>query len=197
MLPPGKYRLVWRQTEHEVGDVVLAREIEIEPRTTTTLRLDTGIHLAPPTWLERPAYYWYLKNPASGEKVIQASNTWNPVLVPAGTYELWYRQWEHGSHEILWKSGVEINPGKITEIDLNTGVVLKPSETSARAPYRWVLTDPETKKALITISEKWGPVPVPPGRYGLSVRQTQHGHSLVELIPNFVVEPGQLVEIGL
>ena len=197
ILPPGKYRLIWQQSQHRVGPVALVPEIEIKPGSTTALQLNTGIHLVPADWIETPPYSWFLKDPASGRKMISVSETWDPVLVPAGTYELWYHQWQHGSGDMLLRPQVKIEPGKVTEVELNTGVVLKSSDPAARPPYRWVLTDPESKQALVSISERWGPVPVAPGRYGLSVRQTQHGHSLTELIPNFTVEPGQLVEIGL
>jgi len=197
MLSPGTYRLIWDQTEHSVGDTVLAEEIEIRPGQTTTLALNTGIHLVPASWIKEAPRRWYLKDPASDRIVLWASGTWDALLVRPGIYELWYDQWEHDSGDVLLNSRIEITEGKVTEFDVNTGVTIVPSDPEARAPYRWVLTDPESGKQLLWVSGRWGPCPVAPGRYSLSLRQTQHGHSLTELIPSFPVKIGQLVEIGL
>lgn len=197
MLPAGTYRLIWDQTEHSVGDTVLAEKIEVKSGETTTLNLNTGIHLVPASWITEAPRRWYLKNPETDEIVLWASGTWDALLVRPGTYELWYDQWEHESGDVLLDSKVEIKEGSVTEFDVNTGVTIVPSDPNARPPYQWILTDPETGKELFWVSGRWGPCPVAPGRYGLSLRQTQHGHSLTELIPSFPVKEGQLVEIGL
>ena len=197
MIPVGSYRLVWRQWQHNSSETDLGVEFTIKSRETTTLRLDTGIHLVPAKWIKEPPYYWNLKDAKSGKKVIQVSGKWNPVLASPGTYELWYRQWQHNSSEVCLSKAVEITEGKCTEFDVNTGVIIVPSDPKAKEPYNWVLKDIETGKRLISISETWGPVPVPPGNFSLSLRQTQHGHSLVELVPDLPVKKGQLVEVGL
>ncbi|MDP8248919.1 MAG: VWA domain-containing protein [Candidatus Tritonobacter lacicola] len=197
MLPPGTYRLVWRQWEHGSGEADLGTEFTLEPGKTTTLRLDTGIHLAPAKWVAGAPYYWYLKNPESGKEVLRVSGKWEAVLAPPGTYELWYRQWQHGSNEVCLSKTVKIEKGKCTEFDVNTGVKILPADPQMKEPYNWVLKDKKTGDQAVSVGYKWGPVPVPPGNYSLSLRQTEHGHSLIELVPELPVKEGQLVEIEL
>ncbi|HDL65214.1 MAG TPA: hypothetical protein ENH12_07485 [Proteobacteria bacterium] len=94
-------------------------------------------------------------------------------------------------------SGVELEAGEITEVELNTGVALIPSSPEVEPPYRWVLTDPGSGDEVITVNKNWGPIPVPPGDYGLSFQQTRFGHSLIQLVPSFPVKEGRLVELEL
>jgi len=192
----GKYRLVWRQTEHEVGAVVLSNEIEIKPGETTDFKLNTGIHLAPAEWLKQPPYYWYLQD-SDGKKIIQVGHTWDPVLVPAGVYELWYRQTEHHTNEVRLAENLEVKEGGVTEFDVNTGISLIPSNPKERAPYNWVLKPTDGKNSIVGVREAWGPVPAAPGKYSFSIRITEHGHSLTELVPEFTIKEGQLVELEL
>ena len=197
MLPAGKYRLVWRQWEHGSGEADLGTEFELEPGKTTTLRLDTGIHLVPAKWVAGAPYYWYLKDPKSGKEALRVSGKWDAVLAPPGDYELWYRQWQHGSNEVCLSKSVTIEKGKCTEFDVDTGVKILPADPQMKEPYNWILKDRETGDETVSVSYKWGPVPVPPGHYSLSLRQTEHGHSLIELVPELPVQDGQIVEIEL
>ncbi len=194
-LPPGTYRLVWDQTQHNHDDVVLAENIVVKAGETTVFRLDTGINLVPAGWISKPPYNWSLKNPA-GETVLSVRKNWDPALTPPGTYELWYRQDQHGTGEVRLAENLVIEEGKVTEFDLNTGITLVPSP-GAKPPYQWALKPKDPDRGEILIRNYWGPVPCPPGNYSFSLRQTQHGHSLTELIPEFKIEPGQLVELDL
>jgi len=188
-LRPGNYRIVWDQWEHSSGDTVLG-EVTVESGKTITFPVNTGINLVPAKWVPGGPKYWYLKDPKSGKKVLWVADRWEAVPAAAGKYDLYYRQWEHGCNEYLMKAGLEISPGKVTEVELNSGVGITPSD-------RWTLTDTETGDTLIEIRSEWGPLPVPPGRYGLSFQQTEHGHSLIELIPEFTIDKGQLVELEI
>jgi len=134
---------------------------------------------------------------AAGEQIIQVGNTWNPVLVPAGVYELWYRQTEHHNNEVRLADKLEIKKGKVTEFDVNSGVALIPSNPEEKAPYNWILKPMDGKNSEVGVRYDWGPVPAAPGDYSFSIRQTEHGHSLMELIPKFTIEKGQLVELEL
>ncbi len=194
-LPPGTYRLVWDQTEHGHEDVILAEDIVINPGATTEFPLNTGIKLVPAAWLKSLPRYWYLKDP-SGKAILTVRGNWDPALAPAGTYELWYRQDEHGTNEVRLAERVVIEEGKVTEFEVNTGFTLVPA-ARAQTPYEWVLKPKDSDQGEIRTRYYWGPVPCPPGAYSFSLRQTEHGHSLTELIPEFTIEPGQLAELEL
>ena len=194
-LRPGTYRLVWDQTEHGHGDTTLSESIVIKPGETTVFKLDTGINLVPAAWIKKAPRHWYLKDPA-GEAVLTVWGNWDPALAPAGTYELWYRQDEHGTNDVRLSEQLVIEPGKVTEFDINTGFTLVPSP-GAKAPYAWVLKPKDPGRGEIATRYFYGPVPCPPGNYSFSLRQTEHGHSLTELIPEFTINPGQLVELEL
>jgi hypothetical protein len=172
-------------------------EFTVASRETVTFPVNSGINLVPGKWLKTPPYRWYLKNPGTGEIVMDVNNTLDPVPVMPGVYDLHYQQWRFDSNEALMASGVEIKPGEITEVELNTGVTLIPSSPEMEPPYRWVLTDPETGNEVITVNKSWGPIPVPPGNYGLNFQQTRFKHSPIQLVPSFPVKEGQLVELEL
>lgn len=194
-LPPGTYRLVWRQTEHGHGDAVLSEKIVIKGGETTVCPLNTGISLVPAEWLKTPPRHWYLKDSA-GEAVLTVRGNFGPALAPPGAYELWYRQDEHGTNEYCLAEKLVIEKGKATEVELNTGIALVASPDS-RTPYEWVLKPKDPGRGEIRTRYFRGPVPCPPGTYSFSLRQTEHGHSLTELIPEFTIEPGQLAELEL
>ncbi len=194
-LPPGTYRLVWDQTQHSHDDVVLAENIVVKAGETTIFPLDTGINLVPAGWIPKPPYRWSLKDPAAGT-VLSVRENWDPALAPPGTYELWYRQDQHGTQEVRLAENLVVEDGKVTEFDLNTGITLVPSP-GAEPPYEWALKPKDPDRGEIRTRNYWGPVPCPPGTYSFSLRQTQHGHTLTELIPEFTIEPGQLAELEL
>ncbi|MFH1038678.1 MAG: VWA domain-containing protein [PVC group bacterium] len=197
MVPPGTYRLVWDQTEHGHDDTVLSDNIVIKPDETTVFKLNTGINLVPATWLKEPPRHWYLKDPKTGEAVITVRGNWDPALAPAGVYELWYRQTEHGTNDVRLAGKVVIEEGKVTEFDVNTGITVAPSSSGAKEPYNWVLKPKDPGNTEVWAQYYWGPVPCAPGKYSFSLRQTEHGHSLIELVPEFTIETGQLVELEM
>ena len=197
MVPPGTYRLVWNQTEHGHDDTVLSDNIVIKSGETTVFKLNTGIHLVPATWIKEPPRYWCLKDPATDAAVLTVRETWDPALAPPGEFELWYRQTEHGNNDVRLAGKVVVEEGKVTEFDVNTGVALVPASSGAREPYNWILKPKDEGGSEVWVKEQWGPVPCAPGKYSFSLRQTEHGHSLTELVPEFTIEPGQLVELEL
>jgi len=196
MIPAGTYRLFWHQWRFDSLPIDMG-EFTVASRETVTFPVNSGINLVPGKWLKTPPYRWYLKNPGTGEIVMDVNNTLDPVPVMPGVYDLHYQQWRFDSNEALMASGVEIKPGEITEVELNTGVTLIPSSPEMEPPYRWVLTDPETGNEVITVNKSWGPIPVPPGNYGLNFQQTRFKHSPIQLVPSFPVKEGQLVELEL
>jgi len=196
-LPAGKYRLVWDQTEHRHTDATLSETVVIKPGETTTFKLNTGINLVPATWIKKPPRHWYLKDPATGETVLWVRDNLDPTLAPPGIFELWYRQTEHDNNDTCLAKKIEIKEGEVTEFDVNTGVVMIPTDSSARPPYNWILKPKDSSGTDVWVKEQWGPAPCAPGKYSFSLRQTQHGHTLMELIPEFMIEKGQLVELEI
>lgn len=196
-LPPGAYRIVWQQTEHGVTETDLGLEAEVKAGEMAVVKVDTGIHLVPAKWVKDPPDYWSLRDPASGKDVVKAGGTWDAVPAPPGVYTLWYRQWEHGSSEVCLAQSATITKGKCLEVDVNTGLAIAPPAPGAPAPYRWVLIAKGTGKEVITVNGEWGPVPIPPGVYVLKMQQTEHGHSLSEIVPELVIRDGQNVELTL
>jgi Ca-activated chloride channel homolog len=196
-IPPGNYRLVWDQTEHGHGETILSDKIVIKPGEATTFKLNTGINLVPAPWIKRPPRHWYLKDPGTDETILMVWGNWDPALAPPGLYELWYRQTEHGNNDVRLAKKIEIKEGEVTEFDVNTGISLVSSDPDARPPYNWILKPKDSGGDEVGVRGQWGPAPCPPGRYSFSIRQTEHGHSLIELIPEFTIEEGQLVELEL
>lgn len=196
-LPPGSYRVLWRQWEHGMDEADLGLDIAVKAGETAVARIDAGMRLLPAKWVKDPPFYWLLRDPTSGRDVLTVRGTWDPVPAPAGVYTLWYRQWERGSSEVCLARSVTIERGVCRGVDVNTGLAIAPPVAGAEPPRRWVLIAKGTGKEVIAVDGEWGPVPIPPGLYILKVQQAGDGSSSTEVVPDLVIGDGQKVELTL
>jgi hypothetical protein len=175
-IKPGLYQIVWRQSEHESGPTSLTDVIPVESGKTSEAPLDTGIRITAPKEV-KPPYYWRLLN-ASGEPIahFRGDEAFMAQLVPAGKYALIWRQTEHGAGDAPLGE-VEIETGKLTETILDTGFTVNLPKW-LDLPYAYALKDKDGKEYRF---REIGVLPFAPGEYSLIWRQTEHGHSPVDL----------------
>lgn len=173
----GEYQVVWRQSEHGHSDVPIDAVIRVEAGETAQLPLDTGLRITVPEGIE-PPYLWALVPVGDTEPVASFRETLAPQLVPAGRYWLRWHQDEHDSRP-LDLGPIEIEPGRLNELSLGSGLVLQPAAWLAdQTPEQYSLLDDQAE--VVGSWSRFGPQLTPPGRFRLVYRPTEHHHSDID-----------------
>lgn len=188
LVPAGRYRLIWRLTEHDTGEADLG-EVEIPTGKLLDKLLDTGVVLTLPQWLGEP--YSALLEDKEGSQY--SFRRIGPHPLKAGEYVLIWRQTQH-QHSPVFLGTVVVRPGAYTKLPVSSGLTI--SAPGQKLPYRITATNLETGKKA-EMSGTWGPMPLPPGTYSLHMQDTQHGSSPIALVNDLRIEAGQLVEMEL
>ena len=174
LVPPGEYQIVWRQSEHDHGEVTLGEVVSVESRKTTDIILKTGIRPVLPTWAKQPRF-WGLQDPAS-KKVFASFKRLETQLVPSGEYKLIWRQSEHES-STLTLAEVTIEPDKVTDVPLTTALNPVPADWLPKRLRFWELQDKETGKSAAWFRMGFDPQLVPAGTYRFIYRKDEHKSS--------------------
>lgn len=175
MVPPGEYQVVWRQTEHDGGEVTLGEVICVESRKTTDVILKTGIRPITPQWVKKPRM-WGLKDSATN-KIIAHFRRIEPQLVPSGQYDLVWHQDEHGSNKVVLTE-VSIAPDRLNDVKLATAINPVAADWVSKRLRFWELRDLESSEMVAHFEyQGWQPQLVPQGTYRFIYRQDEHGSS--------------------
>ena len=148
------------------------------------------VKLDPASWVTMPPHYWLLVDAETGSEVARTNR--DEARVKAGTYQIVWRQVQHGAQDVALTATVKVDSGKTSQVALDTGIQLKVPE-GISAPYYWYLADARDQ-AVAWYSVTLGPVLVPAGEFKLIWRQTQHGHTDIRLA-EATVQAGRLNEI--
>ncbi|MDG2306670.1 MAG: VWA domain-containing protein [Candidatus Binatia bacterium] len=142
------------------------------------------IRFAHDEWVKRP-YYWKLVDAETGEEKFKAHDL-SEQIVPPGTYQLVWREREHGAGEVLLGEVMTVAPGEVVEVPLRTAIRLN-VPTWVDDPYYWMLRDPDTDE-IVARFRSLVPQLVPPGEWDLIWRQVEHGAQETRL-GNIKVDP--------
>ena len=192
VVPAGRYRLLWRQSEYTpTQDMGI---ITIESGRLNEIAMDSGLALQPADWVTAEPYYYALLD-GQGKQIARWS-TYGPQLAAPGRSTLVIRPTEHSHEDILWGE-VDIAAHGIQAVPINSGLRFLAAK-DALAPYRVFLVNLATSKEVV-MKQSWGPLPLPPGRYRLDWRQTEHDHGKVRstLADEIIIEPGVLLEVEM
>lgn len=180
---PGEYRVFWRQTEHSHPTVPVSDVFSVQAGDTVTVPIATGVRIAAPEGMALP-YRVHFVDRESGERFTWSAgfhSRWEPVVLPAGEYELVWHQDEHGSSPVELGT-VTVEPERLNDVVVNSGFRLQPAEWIGK-PYRFTLVDLESDRTLRWrggYGKPFVPQIAPPGQYRLDYQQTEHGHGAVE-----------------
>ncbi|MCP4577306.1 MAG: VWA domain-containing protein [Deltaproteobacteria bacterium] len=188
LVPPGEYQIVWRQSEHGHGEVILGEVISVESRKTTEVILKTGIRPVTPSWV-KPPRFWGLRDPAT-QKVIANFNRLAPQLVPSGEYDLIWRQDEHGSGTLSLEK-VNIQPDKLNDVALSTALNPVPADWVPKKLRYWELHDLTTGKPVAHFRLGLLPQLVPSGTYRFIYKKNEHESSNSDL-GEVTIEKGKM-----
>lgn len=183
----GEYQIVWRQTKHYSTDIPLTEIVHVPAGKTTEVLIDTGLRIVTPENI-KPPYYWSLLRPGDEKPFARFRGTLYPQVLPAGEYRLIWRQSEHYSPSVDF-GVINIEPGRLNEHILGSGIQIRRADWIANAPYFIELV-----KADGTSLGQWrgaeGLQLVPRGKYSVLYRQTEHSYSTIPLGEVTVPESG-------
>lgn len=188
LVPAGRYRLVWRLTQHDTTEADLG-EVEIATGQLLDRVLDTGFVLTLPEWLGKP-YEAALEEKGGGSYTFKLTGT-HPLK--PGEYTLVWRQTQH-KHSPAVLGPVIIQPGGYATLPVNAGLTFMAQ--GQKPPYRIIATNLATGEKA-ELKETWGPMPLQPGTYTLDMQEKQHGASPIRLVDELPIEAGQLLELEL
>ncbi len=188
LVPAGRYRLVWRLTQHDTTEADLG-EVEIATGQLLDKVLDTGFVLALPEWLGQP-YEAVLEEKGGGSYTFKLTGA-HPFK--PGEYTLVWRQTQH-KHSSAVLGPVVIQPGGYATLPVNAGLTFLAQ--GQKPPYRIIATNLATGEKA-ELKETWGPMPLQPGIYALDMQEKQHGASPIRLVDELSIEAGQLLELEM
>ena len=135
----GEYQILWKQSEHGHNEVALTETVTVESGKTVKVALDTGIKLILPQGVQAPDW-WGLK--PVGEQAAPAilfRQTLEPQLVPAGNWQLVWKQ--HPHLPALELGPVTIESGRLNEIAVDSGLMLQPADWLSKQLYYYALVN--------------------------------------------------------
>lgn len=185
-VPPGEYRLVWRQTQNHHTDVPLTEVVSVASRQTVEVPIDTGLRLTVPEGIA-PPYRWSLREigASMAERPTQRrldtsrgdaavfKGTIDPQVVPAGIYRLLW--WQDESLASALELGpVFITAGRLNEHVLASGLVVRGADWLEGEPYRYLLLGAGNR--AMGHWKRFGPQLAPPGRWILTYRHDESAY---------------------
>lgn len=189
----GEYQLAWKQSQHTSGELVLGEVIRVESGEVAEVPLKTGIRLNLPEWVKRPKW-WGLspKGENKSKPAIWFRDIWEQ-LVPPGDYQLLWRQAEHGAMTVNHGT-IEIEADKLNQVDLKTAIKLVKADWVPKKVKSWRLYSEGGD--LVAWYRQFLPQLVPPGKYTLIYRQSEH-RSTDSNLGEITVKAGVLNEFAL
>lgn len=192
-VPEGRFILAWRQYRHGSTEIILNNSLEVRGDRVTIVPLHTAIRLEVPLWCDTPRY-WGLRDIESKEQIV-TFGTFEPYLVPAGEYELIWRQYENRG-ETLSFGPVSIESGKTNYITLKSSLQINPSAWVPKEPYYWGLKNSENGEWVARYYGSFDQQLVPPGKYIVVYRQSETNSTDSDLGEVVITEDQNIFEIS-
>jgi hypothetical protein len=200
LLPPGTYDVYWLQDNSHDRPILLASGINVEQGHLLTQPADAGIKLDIAPWVPKLGYAGYWSAVRSGDtpdKRVNWTSSADPLLLPPGTYDVYWLQDNSHDRPILLASGVDVRQGQLATEPAKSGIRLSVPAGTPAFGYagRWgVVHAGDTADKPVNWASTLDPVLLPPGNYDV-IWQQDINHQPVKLQQNVTVTDGKLVEI--
>src|SRR5439155_23831615 len=109
---------------------------------------------------------WQLTDPRTKELVTAVYGRWGYTPAPPGQYLLTVR---HGDSEFVYAT-VEIGQDKVLKVAVNSGIEVTGRFEKEPPLQYWHVDDAKTKKRLTSVHARWGFLPLPPGKYTVTIQ---------------------------
>ena len=197
VVPTGRYELIWYQNEHRTTPVNLGA-IDVQMDQLNEITVATGLQLVKADWVPEVRRRWWQLLDSDGQMVFKASKfEFKPQIVPAGQYQLVYRQSKHGATDSPFGT-VTIKPGELTQFAVNTGVGFSYAD-DAEPPYMVEfsrLNETGEVEVSVQLKKSWGPIPLQAGTYRVDYQEVRKG-AVITIVDSFDLPVGVFVEIEM
>jgi Ca-activated chloride channel family protein len=197
VVPTGRYELIWYQNEHRTTPVNLGA-IDVQMDQLNEITVSTGLQLVKADWVPEVRRRWWQLLDSDGQMVFKASKfEFKPQIVPAGQYQLVYRQSKHGATDSPFGT-VTIKPGELTQFAVNTGVGFSYAD-DAEPPYMVEfsrLNETGEVEVSVQLKKSWGPIPLQAGTYRVDYQEVRKG-AVITIVDSFDLPVGVFVEIEM
>ena len=197
VVPTGRYELIWYQNEHRTTPVNLGA-IDVQMDQLNEITVSTGLQLVKADWVPEVRRRWWQLLDSDGQMVFKASKfEFKPQIVPAGQYQLVYRQSKHGATDSPF-GAVTIKPGELTQFAVNTGVGFSYAD-DAEPPYMVEfsrLNETGEVEVSVQLKKSWGPIPLQAGTYRVDYQEVRKG-AVMTIVDSFDLPVGVFVEIEM
>ncbi len=193
-VPAGTWQLLWRQGEHSHPKIILG-PVTIAEGNLTDMVLDTGVVIGRPDWhvsKDRSDNSRMILENAGGEKLTIYQPQDVQLLAP-GEYKLFWKHSEHGHAPVFWQS-IRLAPHQLVTVDVSSGLTFLTKQQ--KPPYRIIAKDLKRGEKTV-MSQSWGPMPLPPGRYLLKLQTEEHGGGPVVIADDVEIGANELIEIEM
>jgi hypothetical protein len=193
-LEPGKYEV--RITPGALGKNKLPwTEVEVVPGEVTSISIDTGIELTGRDEKSPAPKYWSIYKPGKDEALTYATGGWGFMPLPPGKYEVRITPGAFGKNKLPWTE-VEVVPGEVTSISIDTGIELTGRTPNDPPPRNWSIYPAGSDDYLTYVSGGWGFTPLLPGDYEVRFTAGRHGEKKMPW-GSVTVKPGEVAQVRL
>lgn len=119
LIPAGKYRVIYRKSEHASNNSCLGNVI-IKEGEMTDFAVNKGVKLIPQQGMEPPYRIEFIELNEKGEKTesVFLRESFDPMPLKPGKYKITYRQKQHESSTITIVESFDLPPGNLVEVEL-------------------------------------------------------------------------------
>ena len=119
LVPSGKYRVIYRKSEHSSSNSYLG-DVTIKEGKMNEFPINTGVNLIPQQGVKPPYRIEFIELNDKGEKIgtVFLRESFDPMPLKPGKYKITYRQKEHGSSTITIVESFDLPAGNLVEVEL-------------------------------------------------------------------------------
>ncbi len=119
LVPPGKYRFIYRKDEHQSNNSDLG-EVTVEKGKMNEFPINTGVRLIPQPGIKPPYKIEFIELDSKGEPIrtVVLQRSFDPMPLKPGTYKITYRQEEHGAGTLTLVDAFELPEGGLVEVEM-------------------------------------------------------------------------------
>lgn len=165
LVPPGRYKIRFRQHATDGMDVTLPQVVEVRPKEVARVKVCGGVKPEPADWVPLP-FQWGLVG-KKGRYLQFESGRWDPLLMPPGIYGLAIQALP-GSPLLCLVGEVGVSESGLTPVKIASGLKPEPVKWTPAARW-WAITD-SSDRPVLQVEGAWHPVALPPGCYNLIVQ---------------------------
>ena len=210
LLPAGEYVIGIDpgKSEHDAG-LFVSQKVVVKAGELTTLRLDNGLRIKP----DEEIYSWRVYQ---GDREVQSQRGYlSDMILTPGDYSVAIQRTgsEHSSALIDWTQNVTVEPGKFTEVTIDSGIQISFSDRLQLGYRRRTLTDwvddpvwgwrvtsaDDPNRVLQFHGGSMSTMLLPPGDYHVAVRPTssEHTSGWLNWLPKISVQAGEYSRVRL